>query len=297
MECTQEQFEKDLKESLLALGYREDCFTNWQDSNILTNNLNNKLGFISNINRMAKEKKDRYFIDHYNPELFLALAAMTEGKDWVVGEYVIVITTDLNSLGTIFKVNFLKSANSYLGYACNSHKNIYRKATKKELIVHFTKSKEKTMEKKIIGYRLIKPEYTEAALKIEGNFWISHGIRTGQILYSGRKESVEKLKNAGVLDLWFEPVYEEEKKEKEFLLRCNFTSSFTLLVTKDGFYYRPDNKTLDPVIIQNMILNVSQQYNGYEFTSFISHLDMGCKKMVPVEDIKPLIEYWEELNK
>lgn len=33
---------------------------------------------------------------------------------------------------------------------------------------------------------------------------------------------------------------------------------------------------------------------GYSFTPKVSHLDMGCKKNVPVEDIHPLIEYWEK---
>ena len=344
MECTQKQYEKDLKQPLLDLGYREVCFTNWQDSNILTNTLNNQLGFISNIGRMSKEKKDRYFIDHYNPELFLALAAMTEGDTGIKNEWWISdkeLTPQL-----------------YINFETNS---CWRKATKEELITQFSKSKkeefvlpemwclkitkdnrefcrslknnelgfqknytyhlggyyssiskegcngfaniptgyseitfeqfkkyvlkEKTMEKKLIGYKV---PYNLSSIGIKkGHLWSLEKSDKDKSLWSIPFEIVET----------WEPVYEEEKKEKEFLLRCNSTSSFTLLVTKDGFYYRPDNKILDPVIIQHMILNVSQQYNGYKFTSFISHLDMGCKKMVPVEDIKPLIKYWEELNK
>ena len=60
MECTQKQYEKDLKQPLLDLGYREVCFTNWQDSNILTNTLNNQLGFISNIdlNLISEDSKN-----------------------------------------------------------------------------------------------------------------------------------------------------------------------------------------------------------------------------------------------
>jgi len=69
-----------------------------------------------------------------------------------------------------------------------------------------------TMEKKIIGYKLIKPEYKEAAVKI--GKWSS--IEQFEKLEDGCNLTIkgyhyDLLKDAGVLDLWFEPVYEEEK--------------------------------------------------------------------------------------
>jgi hypothetical protein len=69
--------------------------------------------------------------------------------------------------------------------------------------------KEKTMEKKIIGYKLTKPEYEKAANQITGT--------ENLILYSQNYNfqidtiAYDRVVKAGVLDLWFEPVYEEEK--------------------------------------------------------------------------------------
>jgi len=66
--------------------------------------------------------------------------------------------------------------------------------------------KQKLMGKEIIGYKLIKPEYSTAALKIMD-------VRWGEPKYTVLVKSlIKKLKDAGVLDLWFEPIY----KEKEF---------------------------------------------------------------------------------
>ena len=67
------------------------------------------------------------------------------------------------------------------------------------------------MDKKIIGYKLVKPQFLQEVISI------------GQIYSVSSKEGVEdvifrspvvksNLEYAGVLNLWFEPVYVEEKK-------------------------------------------------------------------------------------
>jgi len=64
---------------------------------------------------------------------------------------------------------------------------------------------------KIIGYKLVKPEYGEAAMKIADGTslekWDSNLKNKGYMFtfYSDNKKLLEK---AGILDLWFEPVYE-----------------------------------------------------------------------------------------
>jgi len=88
--------------------------------------------------------------------------------------------------------------------------------------------KESTMEKEIIGYKLVKPEYKEVALKICNTFvnWenslAEYDISVKQIRY------VNKLKEAGVLDLWFEPVYKEEFKVGEWVSFSNATRTKTI---------------------------------------------------------------------
>ena len=69
--------------------------------------------------------------------------------------------------------------------------------------------KQDDMEKKIIGYNLINPEFEDAYLALcpIGNY---PGRNMGLEADVLRKENIIALKKAGVLDLWFEPVYEEE---------------------------------------------------------------------------------------
>lgn len=88
-----------------------------------------------------------------------------------------------------------------------------------ELEITFEQFKQKYLnmeEKKIIGYKLTKPEYNDVAIKIakiENPSW--SGFKENNFLKSNEKcrdylGYVENLKKAGVLDLWFEAVYEEE---------------------------------------------------------------------------------------
>ncbi len=69
------------------------------------------------------------------------------------------------------------------------------------------------VEKKLIGYKLIKPEYAQIAKYISG----LSNPSGHQVLELGHwNMSISAWKKAGVLDLWFEPVYEEDFKPKTF---------------------------------------------------------------------------------
>jgi hypothetical protein len=70
------------------------------------------------------------------------------------------------------------------------------------------------MEKKIIGYKLTKPQFKEAVLKIAtfGGPYNFLGTDLGEKIDIKKPENIQLLKEAGVLDLWFEPVYEPEFK-------------------------------------------------------------------------------------
>lgn len=63
------------------------------------------------------------------------------------------------------------------------------------------------MKGKIIGYKLIKPEYKEAAFKLASEACLEREIENLKV--SVYNFTIPKLKEAGVLDLWFEPVYEQ----------------------------------------------------------------------------------------
>lgn len=67
-------------------------------------------------------------------------------------------------------------------------------------------------EKEIIGYKLIKPEYKEAALKISNTIGNWENSLMNYDISINQRGYIVKLTEAGVLDLWFEPVYKEEFK-------------------------------------------------------------------------------------
>lgn len=65
-------------------------------------------------------------------------------------------------------------------------------------------------KKKIIGYKLIKPKYANAAkeiMDIETIGDVYEYINNYKFNING--EFIRRLKDAGVLDLWFEPIYEQ----------------------------------------------------------------------------------------
>lgn len=156
-----------------------------------------------------------------------------EGKinKLVSGEYYVVIES-----GNIFRYDNNDQALYYLGdyntrFARNgggfdSDITAYRKANNEEIqwleecnrqnkFIEFYEFK-KQMEKKIIGYKLIKPEYEKAAIEIIQVKAIDNSFEKWQEIlylrgYNFTANSRHKywLEEAGVLDLWFEPVYEE----------------------------------------------------------------------------------------
>jgi hypothetical protein len=67
-------------------------------------------------------------------------------------------------------------------------------------------------EPEITSFRLIKPEYTSAAVSIEGNHFVGSHLRKGtwhKVNSEGRKRAIKEWKKAGVWDKWFECRYED----------------------------------------------------------------------------------------
>ena len=177
MPCTQEQYERDLRKPLLEMGYEERTITNWKITPILTNNFLGKVGLVCNVEVFTKHDNDRYYIHHYNPQLFLALAAMTDRDRPIYGEYVaalIDISSTLKPSITTTKNKLYKHMENleigslhltirddngiYYGFGEGWNKT-FRKATKEEIINHFTKMKEETEPSD--ENRLFKmPDYT-----------------------------------------------------------------------------------------------------------------------------------------
>jgi len=203
MQVTQEQFERDLKEPLKALGYKMSPGMHIGTDGCIVNNHGNFSGEVDWI-VVNKYKYNRYFINHYNPLLFLALAAMTEGEDAIIGEYVKNKNDQTIHQVTISPFNVADS-------------RFWVKPLKEELINHFTK-KEIMPEKKIIGYKLTKPEYKEAALKITNTIANWENSLSNYDINIQQKGYINRLTEAGVLDIWFEPVYKAQFKVGDWVI-------------------------------------------------------------------------------
>lgn len=84
--------------------------------------------------------------------------------------------------------------------------------------------KQDTMEKEIIGYKLKEDckQYVKAICRIEGYQGFGESIRDCQPIYIiegkiDRSNSFNRLKEAGVLDLWFDPVYKDKFKVGDWI--------------------------------------------------------------------------------
>ena len=128
MDCTKEQYEKYLKNELLKMGYEEHSINCWNDSRFhhICNNYDGHLGDLGTIREESIENQDRTYLGSFNPELFLALAAMTDKAEGNHGEYY----TDGIRLVRINLIDYLCHASG-----------LFRKATKEEIMAMFGEKK------------------------------------------------------------------------------------------------------------------------------------------------------------
>lgn len=375
MQVNKEQFNY-LKKELNKLGYEifgdNEVTSRW---NIICTNMNNQHNHCILLGYANKEEKNRYFIDHYNPELFLALAAMTDSEYYHLGEYYV------NSKGIFFNLKDIKESLNTKEHYINEYDT--RPATKDELIAGFTKKEEfvlpekwyvkrnkynslvineylnklinrasnpyysnvngylnypfnndwdcyinrypepgykeitfeqfkkyvlktETMNKKIIGYKAPYDIYTETAY-----FKINRGdllVKDSSPLYykcvNWKVDECEKyLLAKEIVETW-EPVYEEDKKLKIFTLDCK-DGRFELEVSTDGILYRPDSAYLDTVELLNFVINANYSGQGYTLSAKgrsevykcqYSHIDLGCKKSVPISQLKEVVDYYNSIK-
>ena len=148
MACTQEQYEQDLRKPLLEMGYEGSHFDRFENFPILVNNFGEVLGRVSNVEIESKEEHGRHFIDHYNPELFLALAAMTNEKYGIKGEWWVYTQGSFECFTHDMLYQGLQSINHSFSFLDNKGERngcadsplyFFRKATKEEIIKHLTK--------------------------------------------------------------------------------------------------------------------------------------------------------------
>lgn len=146
--------------------------------------------------------------------------------------------------------------------------------------------------KKIIGYKLIKPEYRNAVAGITNQInFLSKIYDTLELDLMFNSCSIKKLNEAKVLDIWFEPIYEKE----EVIINLQHSQGIFQIHVKDGkAYYKAENKKLPKQYIKDIInsfehkiiANISHPYSITTHTT----VDVGCMKDTKKQD-------WENVYK
>jgi len=158
----------------------------------------------------------------------------------------------------------------------------------------FIKNNLKTtnMEKKIIGYKLIKPEFEEAAVAICKGYGardiFDFKLVEKDCSFREMSNTKDWLEKAGVLNIWFEPVYEEEKKIIK--MHSSNKGEFEIEIFNGKAFYRPDNKELTKEFIEEILdwYDDSNTYNSFAthlmYSLKVEELTVGCMKGTRKED-------------
>jgi len=147
--------------------------------------------------------------------------------------------------------------------------------------------------KEIIGYKLIKPEYLKAACQI-AKLDIHTKEDLEELIRNNLPNSytVDYLKVAGVLDLWFEPVYKKEEKVISM-------GSFNLTVKQEGIF--SDNEDITSYVrdVYETFKNFHYERKyGKSYDFIIDEIVLkktGCKSSKST--VKQWINCWEEYLK
>lgn len=147
MRITAEQYFEDLEKPLKELGYYWGSYNTvggdiQLDYDILATNYYARACEIGGVNKAMLDNNNRIFIEDYNPELFLALAAMQKENIPIVGEYVIGNSSDSIPNDVISKVTSVKGRNFSVDGRVNACReqtsmNFCRKATVGEIMNNF----------------------------------------------------------------------------------------------------------------------------------------------------------------
>lgn len=166
----------------------------------------------------------------------------------------------------------------------------------KPTTIEFNQIEDFMEDKKIIGYKLIKPEYRQAALGlIPTSVYLSSPkliSKEGNNYLDSTCPTINNLRKAGVLDLWFEPVYEEKKQIIK--MHSSNKGEFEIEIIDGKAYYRPENKELPKEWIKSILdsFRGTLTINGTHPYKIVSEtkINIGCMENCRKED-------WEKVYK
>ena len=123
----------------------------------------------------------------------------------------------------------------------------YTEITFEQFKKYVLKNNNMENNKQIIGYKLIKEEYREAAYKIANVSCFFNGM----VDFEENCYIEKNLKEAGVLDLWFEKVYGEEFKVGDWIISTNDIKSIVFKIESiNEEYYKCENDNFGIVALR-----------------------------------------------
>ena len=158
--------------------------------------------------------------------------------------------------------------------------------------------KQDVMGKEIIGYKLINPEYGDAAIKLDGGIHFGEAIKKNQILKIDRVKAIEKFKFLGLLDLWFEPVYKPENIELKISKADGGVIEVTIDQEEDvSFRYKDSAGITEGLgkVPPKAIKDIYQRITEFEgaianfYSLKIETISIGCQRGVNVKDLKKVL--------
>ena len=229
MQVTQAQYEKDLKEPLEKLGYSVQALSLYTSTaDLLVTNFEQSPGIVSNVNYCHRHSNNRYFIDHYNPKLFLAIAARTDDPNGIAGEYWKCIKQSIMgafTIGKLYKAN--SSIDNPMVFVNNHDRNDgwfpdnelhFTKARLQEIVNQLTTQEIITTmkeEKKIIGYKC-PMDLFNGHVKA-GDLYIKSTVNKSNSYRHHNKIDTYWAMPLEIVETW-EPVYKERLKVGDWVI-------------------------------------------------------------------------------
>jgi len=213
---SEEAFKNDLEQPLKEMGYSKRELGSFKVLNYLCTNFAGSPKNYSNLDESSKNGYNRYFIEPYNPKLFLALAGMTNSPDGNVGEWwkCVEDIAAYFTKGVLYKQCKPEIEEYYALISnyetddgdCGNNKKKFIKATKEEIISFFSET-ETEVEQELIGYRFRSEEFNDMAYTLEYKEYDMFRLdELGYHIYR-TWNIVDQLKDRNLLDIFCEPVY------------------------------------------------------------------------------------------
>ncbi len=190
-----------------------------------------------------------------------------------------------------------KNPHNFRGLSSNGEHYCIEKVNKNFITVYCNNPTSKTytleqlkqldsnnMKKKITHYNLIKEDYKQAVMTIlHSRLWSDYPKLSSEF-------AINKMKEAGVLDIWFTAVYEPEKPKEKVITLSNDKS---VKVTKEGLF--AEGKLVNIMYIKSLYCETNTFGDtGWELQ--INNFDIGCYKNLNREDLRYILEAYKSLN-